>query len=140
MAIEKNKPRKAWIIIADEVRNPYIAESIVPIKPKQPMAVYPPQWKIDRLLPIIDGFVQFIMNSPDDMLPYLKPKDAPYRAETHSWGQQAMGGYDPYIEAIYVDDLTLCVDTETGERWFEYTRLPPTTPRHLRQSEGSDAR
>ena len=31
MTIERSKPRKAWIIIADEVRNPHIAESIVPM-------------------------------------------------------------------------------------------------------------
>lgn len=138
MTIEKSKPRKAWIIIADEARNPHIAESIVPIKPKQPMAVYPPQWKLDRLLPIIDGFVQFIGNSPDDMLPYLKPQTAPYRAEAHAWGQQAMGGYDPYIEAIRVDDLTLCLDTESGNRWFEYTRKPPVVPKHLLDNVDSE--
>lgn len=88
-------------------------------------------------MPVIDGFVQFIMNSPDDMLPYLKPKDAPCRAEKHDYGRQAMGGYDPYIEAIYVDDLTLCVDTETGKRWFDYTRRPAELPRFVRDRDSS---
>jgi len=113
-----------------------MAEAVRQFDPKQPLAIYPATWSLNRLLPIIDGFVQFIMNSPDDMLAYLKPKDAPYRAQKQAWGQQADGGYDPYIEAIPVDDLTLCTDSETGKSWFEYTRKPPQAPRHL--TEDSD--
>lgn len=138
MAIEKSKPRKAWIIIADEVRNPHMAEAVRQFEPKQPLAIFPWRWGLDRLLPTIDGFVQFIGNSPDDMVTYLKPKEVPYPAKKEAWGQQAMGGYDPYIEAIRVDDLTLCLDTESGNRWFEYTRKPPVVPKHLLDNVDSE--
>lgn len=131
MTIERTEPSKAWIIIADKPRSSYMAESIREITAGQPLAVFPPTWGLDRLLPIVDGFVQFIMNSPEDMLPYLKSKDAPYRAQKEAWGQQAMGGFDPYVEAISVGDLRLCTDTESGENWFEYTRIAPQKPGHL---------
>lgn len=131
MSINKTQPRKAWIIVADKIRNQNMAEASMKFKPNQPLAVFPPQWGVDKLLPIIDAFVQFISNSPTDMIDYARPNQAPYLAQKEAWGQEGMGGYDPNVYAIHVDDLVVCTDAETGESWFEYTRKPSTRPRHL---------
>lgn len=122
MSIEKGMPYKAWIVVAEEPRNPSIASHVRKFRPDQPLAVFPPQWRSDRLLPIVDGFVQFIMDCPEDALPYRKPNNPPYRAKAVPGQKRVTGGHDPYVHAIHVEDLTLCTAVESGESWFGYTR------------------
>lgn len=74
---------------------------------------------------VVDAFVQNFASSASDMADYLKKGGAPYKAEVHAFGQEVMGGYNPYVEAIQVDDLRVVTDTETGVECFEFTRRPP---------------
>ncbi|MFT4281300.1 hypothetical protein [Microbacterium sp.] len=105
---------------------------------EQPLAVLPPRTSVDKVLAVVDAFVQaFIWRDADDRTRFLtpvnprKPETAYGRAERHSWGQQVMGGVNPYIEAFQVDDLQVVTDPETGASRFEYTRRPVQRPSFL---------
>lgn len=126
----RSRKRKAWVVTYDDPRPPYQGQEFGGVEPGQPLAVYDSRLGVNRLLIVVDAFVQSFSRSPEDMAQYLQP-GAPYAAKVEGWGQQVMGGYNPYVEAFRVDDLTVVTDTDTGEQRFEYTRRPPTRPRYI---------
>lgn len=128
MALEHSKPKKAWIIVAEKLRPPFTTSGLGEHPEGQPLAIFPPTWGIDRLAPVVDGFVQLAMQSPEDSITYAKPKAAPYLAKKVAYGTQLEGGFNPYIHAIYVNDLVLVSDTETGKSWFTYSWPKPPSP------------
>lgn len=132
MTLKRGPKRKAWIIIADAPRPPFQDQVFGGVAPGNPLAVFPARTNMRTLRAVVDAFVQNFLRYPSDMVAYLTRDGAPYRAQEESWGQQVMGGFNPYVEAIRVDDLRVVMDTETGEEHFEYTRRPPIVPHHLR--------
>ncbi|MFI8632159.1 hypothetical protein ACIGEP_06165 [Microbacterium sp. NPDC077663] len=129
---EKRGPkRKAWVIVYDDPRGPFRDSRYGVAEPGEPLAIFPSRTPIERIMAAVDALVQALtVTYVEDRIDYLK-KDVYGRAEKHGWGQQVMGGTNPYIEAFRVEDLRLVTDTETGATRFEFTRQPPDAPRHL---------
>jgi hypothetical protein len=129
--LTRSRPRPAWIVVYDEPRPPIKDVVFGGVPPGQPLAVFPSTWGIDRLLPVVDAFVQSFSMAPSEKTGYLPRGHKPYAAERHNWGREIMGGYNPYIEAFRVPDLTVVHDDETGGERFEYTRPTLPTPAGL---------
>lgn len=125
MTLTRGPKRKAWVIIADTPRPPYQDRTFGGVPPGVPLAVFPSRTSKAVIQRVVDAFVQNFASSASDMADYLKKGGAPYKAEVHALGQEVMGGYNPYVEAIQVDDLRVVTDTETGAEYFEFTRRPP---------------
>lgn len=136
MTLRRGPKRKAWIIIADAPRPPFQDRVFGGVSPRTPLAVFPSRTSTKVLRAVVDAFVQSFNDFPSDMESYLTRAGAPYAAKDEAWGQQVMGGYNPYVEAIRVDDLRVVTDVDTGDEHFEYTRRPPTIPYRLRNEAG----
>lgn len=134
MALTRGSRRKAWVIVVDTPRPPIEDPQLGGAPAGEVIAVFPPLWGIDRLVPIVDAYVQLLC-SPADKHAYLKPGKAPYAAEVVAFGQQVSGGYNPYIEAFRVDDLVLVEDSDTGRTSYDYTRQPAITPQWVLERE-----
>lgn len=134
MTLTRGSRRKAWVIVVDTPRPPVEDPLLGGAAAGEVIAVFPPQWGISRLVPIVDAYVQLLC-SPADKDAYLKPRTAPYAAEVVAFGQQVSGGYNPYVEAFRVDDLVLVEDSETGRTSYAYTRRPAFTPLWVQERE-----
>jgi hypothetical protein len=128
MRERKSTKRKAWVVAYDEPRPPFRGQRFCGVEPGEPLAVFDSRLAPARLLLVVDAFVQNFFGYPSDMTDYVR-RAAPYAAKVEGWGQQVIGGFNPYVEAFRVDDLCVVTDTDTGEERFEYTRRPLTTPR-----------
>lgn len=132
MAMRRSRKRKAWVIVADRPRAPYADQVFGGVAPGVPLAVFPSRTPFAVVQGVVDAFAQNFSGYPSDMIDYLRREGAPYSARREGWGQEIMGGYNPYVEAFRVDDLQVVTDTDTGEERFTFTRRPPTPSRPLR--------
>jgi hypothetical protein len=138
MALKRDRKRKAWVIVLDSANPAAHEEILARAEVGQPLAALPPRTSIDKVLAVVDALVQvYLWRDAEDRMRFLKPVEprkpetAYGRAQKHDWGQQVMGGFNPYIEAFRVDDLRLVTDIETGQTSFEYTRRPAFVPPHI---------
>jgi hypothetical protein len=92
-----------------------------------PLALFPPQWGIDRLLPIVDSFVQLLDPYLVDKLDSRQKSRVPYPAKVVGYGAEVEGGWNPTVVAFHVRDFQVLPEDETDIESVTFTlrcRLP----------------
>lgn len=129
MPEKRGRKRKAWVIVYDNPRPPYRGERYGGVEPGEPLVVLSSRTDIHKIQLVVDALVQALtVTYVEDKEDYLRKPPVHGKAEIHAWGQQVMGGTNPYIEAFRVDDLRVVTDTETGATRFTFTRVTPSPP------------
>lgn len=132
------KGRRAWIVTYDAPRAPWRDRIFSRVEPGQPLAVLNAQLSIQKVMLVVDAFVQSFIVEPDDLIDYLPRGNAPDRARPAGWGQEITAGHNPHVEAFLVSDLRIVKDAGTGTSRFAFTRQPPAKPSWIQARERAE--
>ncbi|GAA3737672.1 hypothetical protein GCM10022239_11720 [Leifsonia bigeumensis] len=124
-------PRAVWVVMV-EPPTPPIDDPMLGGHPAgTPLALFPPRWGIDKLLPVVDSFVQLLDPNLVDKLDYRQMSHVPYPARVVGYGMEVEGGWNPTVVAFKVQDLQVFTEDETGIESVTFTRVPPSAPEWL---------
>lgn len=133
MLLPAGPPRRVWVVMVEAPRSPIEDPRLGGLPAETPLALFPPQWGVARLIPIVDSFVQLLHTQMVDKLDYRMTSRVPYPARLVGFGTEVEGGWNPTVVAFRVRNFQVLVDDDTGEDSATFTREAFSEPEWFRR-------